>query len=154
MTWQPDADGSRWVPKIRRGAVGPQPNSTSQKNDSRCLKIVDTFRCVDGVCCDSACGLGDGSDCQACAVAAGAARDGCLRDMFVENGTPCPDGTCQDGACLTAAPPSTAVRRPTASVPKVGGGCSCDATGSTNLPWLPVLLLTSGFARVFRRKRR
>ena len=27
--------------------------------------------CVDGVCCDTACGGGAGDDCQACAVAAG-----------------------------------------------------------------------------------
>ena len=32
--------------------------------------------CTDGVCCDGACGGGDPSDCQACAVALGAASDG------------------------------------------------------------------------------
>jgi len=32
--------------------------------------------CVDGVCCNMACGGGDPSDCQACSVAAGAAEDG------------------------------------------------------------------------------
>jgi hypothetical protein len=32
--------------------------------------------CVDGVCCDTACGGDDADDCQACSVAAGAAADG------------------------------------------------------------------------------
>jgi hypothetical protein len=32
--------------------------------------------CVDGVCCESACGGGAGSDCQACGVAAGGTADG------------------------------------------------------------------------------
>jgi FG-GAP repeat len=32
--------------------------------------------CVDGVCCDSACGGGDPNSCQACSVATGAAADG------------------------------------------------------------------------------
>jgi FG-GAP repeat protein len=32
--------------------------------------------CTDGVCCNTACGGGDPSDCQACSVAAGAAVDG------------------------------------------------------------------------------
>ena len=32
--------------------------------------------CVDGVCCDAACGNGDPTDCQACAVAKGGAKDG------------------------------------------------------------------------------
>ncbi len=32
--------------------------------------------CVDGVCCDTACGGGSATDCQACAKAKGAAKDG------------------------------------------------------------------------------
>lgn len=32
--------------------------------------------CVDGVCCDSACGGGNANDCQVCSVAAGGAADG------------------------------------------------------------------------------
>ena len=32
--------------------------------------------CVDGVCCHTACGNGDASDCQACATAKGGAKDG------------------------------------------------------------------------------
>jgi hypothetical protein len=32
--------------------------------------------CVDGVCCDQACGYGDGQDCQACSYAHGGTKDG------------------------------------------------------------------------------
>lgn len=44
--------------------------------------------CVDGVCCEEACG-GTASDCQACSVAAGAAEDG--RCSLVDRGTVCRD---------------------------------------------------------------
>ena len=78
--------------------------------------------CVDGVCCDSACGNG-AEDCQACSVARGATQDGvctvlpaqalcragrsqacdvaercdgvsplCPEDVMVDAGTPCSDG--------------------------------------------------------------
>ena len=44
----------------------------------KCSKNSDcsTGFCVDGVCCNSACGGGNKTDCQACSVAAGAAKDG------------------------------------------------------------------------------
>jgi hypothetical protein len=37
--------------------------------------------CVDGVCCASACGGGDPNDCQACAIAAGAASNGSCQPL-------------------------------------------------------------------------
>ncbi|HZF49779.1 MAG TPA: kelch repeat-containing protein [Polyangiaceae bacterium] len=45
---------------------------------SPCLAAADCYsgHCVDGVCCGSACGGGDASDCQACSAAAGAPVDG------------------------------------------------------------------------------
>jgi MYXO-CTERM domain-containing protein len=85
--------------------------------------------CVDGVCCDGACAGGSG-DCQACAVSAGAARDGacgplgvgqtcrpnlsvcdapevcdgvsvsCPADVVAPDGTLCGFGRCTAGACL------------------------------------------------------
>ncbi|MFH0900468.1 MAG: hypothetical protein V2A73_07550 [Pseudomonadota bacterium] len=50
--------------------------------------------CVDGVCCDSACGNGDPSDCQACSAARGATEDGtCTLTTTVcrpsRDGAPC-----------------------------------------------------------------
>ncbi|WP_147449968.1 hypothetical protein [Corallococcus carmarthensis] len=49
--------------------------------------------CVDGVCCDSACGGGT-SDCIACSMAAGAAADGTC-------GPRAANATCDDGAACT-----------------------------------------------------
>lgn len=89
----------------------------------------DGALCVDGVCCDTACGGGDASDCQACSVAAGGATDGvcgprgpgecrpsagacdaaeacdgasptCPEDQAEVDGTPCEaDGICEAGVC-------------------------------------------------------
>jgi MYXO-CTERM domain-containing protein len=85
--------------------------------------------CVDGVCCDAACGGGDGTDCQACSVNMGAATDGvcapiaagstcraaafdcdvaevcdgssiaCPADSVSPDGAVCPGGACQAGIC-------------------------------------------------------
>jgi hypothetical protein len=84
--------------------------------------------CVDGVCCDSQCGGGDPTDCQACSVLAGAAQDGhcgpvaqgracgsqnaclmpsscdgtsvaCPPQQSQPNGTACPGGSCLGGVC-------------------------------------------------------
>ena len=82
--------------------------------------------CVDNMCCDTACGGGQG-DCQACSVSAGAAKDGvcgvvkkgsvcrqassvcdasevcdgvklvCPADAFKPAGSLCPGGVCQAG---------------------------------------------------------
>lgn len=59
--------------------------------------------CVDGVCCDTSCGGGVTSDCQACSVAAGAATDGTCGPT---DGNACDDGNlcttsdqCHTGTC-------------------------------------------------------
>jgi hypothetical protein len=64
--------------------------------------------CVDGVCCNTACGGGVATDCQACSVAAGAAQDGVCGPT---TGNACNDGdactqadTCQAGACVGHSP--------------------------------------------------
>lgn len=48
------------------------PNGGPCQADDDC----DALHCVDGVCCDSACGGGSPDDCQACSVQDGAAVDG------------------------------------------------------------------------------
>lgn len=53
--------------------------------------------CVDGVCCDSACGGGVATDCQACSVARGAAADGACGT--VSDGRVCREAA---GACDVA----------------------------------------------------
>lgn len=87
--------------------------------------------CIDGVCCDSACGNGDPNDCQACSRAAGTTADGkcevltaahvcrkaretcdvadtcdgtnkaCPADGVTANGAECPGGNCRNGTCVT-----------------------------------------------------
>ena len=113
--------------------------------------------CTDGVCCDSACGGGDGSDCQACSVAAGGREDGlcsprkptalcrpkasacdvedlcdgasktCPADAVAPNGSAC-NG---DGICTTGicsvAPPAKAE----ATAPADEGGADVSAGCST-----------------------
>ncbi|MEZ4309823.1 MAG: hypothetical protein R3F14_17435 [Polyangiaceae bacterium] len=95
--------------------------------------------CVDGVCCNSACGGGDMTDCQACSVSAGAASDGicgpvdfgilcraavdecdadevcdglmlsCPVDMTLPDGAPCSGGACLAGVCEMGGTTSTGV---------------------------------------------
>lgn len=71
-----------------------------------CSNAADcpTGFCVDGVCCDTACGGGATDDCSACSVAAGAPTNGVCAPL---TGTACDDGnacttidTCQAGACV------------------------------------------------------
>jgi MYXO-CTERM domain-containing protein len=49
-----------------------KPAGASCTGDAQCTSGY----CVDGVCCASACGGGDQTDCQACSVAAGGTSDG------------------------------------------------------------------------------
>ncbi|MGF1465442.1 MAG: hypothetical protein ACFCGT_04845 [Sandaracinaceae bacterium] len=80
-------DGSVWLV----GAQGDDLEDARDVGTARVLTYVDrreigepcadrldcaTGFCVDGVCCNEACGDGDGADCRACSVAAGAPVDG------------------------------------------------------------------------------
>ena len=65
--------------------------------------------CVDGVCCDAACGGGAPDDCEACSVAAGARLDGVCADT---SGNACSDASacttedvCAAGVCVGGATP-------------------------------------------------
>ena len=72
------ASGSAIAGKTSAGAgyvyaaVAAKTDGTACTDASECQSNF----CVDGVCCSSACGGGDAGDCQACAVAKGAVRDG------------------------------------------------------------------------------
>jgi len=64
--------------------------------------------CVDGVCCDTACGGGVSTDCQACSLMAGGTADGTCTPS---SGNACNDGnactqtdTCQSGVCTGSNP--------------------------------------------------
>ena len=109
----------------------------SRARGDACAKASEciTDFCVDGVCCDTACGGSDPSDCKACTHALGASEDGvcsaalptltcrpaksdcdapercdgvtmsCPTDSLVLNGATCASGTCVNGACV---PPAAA----------------------------------------------
>ena len=105
---------------------------TSAKQGKACQVDADcqSGHCSDKVCCDTACGGGVSTDCQACSKAAGAAADGtcgpaaastvcrpalgscdqaescdgtatsCPADLFVADGSPCTNGSCAKGICV------------------------------------------------------
>ncbi len=75
------------------------PDGEECTADTDCLNS----HCVDGVCCNIACGGNDTDDCQACSIAAGATTDGVCENL---TGTTCDDGsfcngteTCTTGVC-------------------------------------------------------
>jgi MYXO-CTERM domain-containing protein len=70
------AAASRTTPV--RQAAGVRPLRTTIGAGAACLEDADcgSGHCVDGVCCDTACGGGATDDCSACSVAAGAVTDG------------------------------------------------------------------------------
>ena len=97
--------------------------------------------CVDGVCCDTACGGGAGDDCQACSVAAGASSNGACGPT---TGNACSDESactvvdaCASGVCAGAGSPclgGTACSVSGASftcAPCPAGTSSTDGTGAT-----------------------
>jgi hypothetical protein len=99
---------------------------------SICSKSADctSSNCVDGVCCDTACGGGDLTDCLACSMPAGATTNGvcgavkagvvcrglvgpcdlpetcdgtltsCPQNAVATDGTPCTGGSCSGGVCV------------------------------------------------------
>ncbi|WP_437620479.1 kelch repeat-containing protein [Sorangium sp. So ce1151] len=104
--------------------------------------------CVDGVCCDTACG-GGASDCQVCSASHGAGANGTCtllpRDVCTTNcagkpdGTPCEDGnpcttgrTCQADVCTGGSP----VACPPPAQCQLPGACSL-ITGRCEYPSKP-----------------
>ena len=72
---------TRYAPNSPLGAYRVQGRviTPAAANGASCSspKQCHSGFCVDGVCCDKACGMGSsGADCQACSVAQGAAKDG------------------------------------------------------------------------------
>jgi alpha-tubulin suppressor-like RCC1 family protein len=91
--------------------------------------------CVDGVCCDDACGGGDPTDCLACSTAAGGTADGSCTALPAA--TPCADdgNVCTQDLCDSAAIcqhlPGNAGTQCRAATP---GGCdlaaACDGSAA------------------------
>ena len=80
--------------------------------------------CVDGVCCDVACGGGLATDCQACSVAAGGTSDGTCSPAVT--GTPCAPVT----ECMQAAACNGSSDQCPAQTP-VPDGTSCSGGNGT-----------------------
>lgn len=123
------ADGGRGAVYAFRAGLGA--GSACSSGDA-CVH----GHCVDGVCCDTACGGGRTDDCSACSIAAGGTVDGtcgpasaavvcrasrgacdvldrcdgaslgCPADVVAPNGQACVEGACLDGACVAGAEPS------------------------------------------------
>ena len=100
------------------GSCAPQLGDGGGCNRST---MCQNGNCTDGVCCNTACGGGDPSDCQACNVTPGvcAALDG----TACSDSDACTTGdTCAAGVCTPATP----------TVCDDGNGCTsdtCDAVG-------------------------
>ena len=140
-TMDPDCPPDQWcnvdacAPKKAQGAPA--------QNDDECKSGF----AHDGVCCDKAC---DGGPCEACAMTAGATKDGqctevtakcddmnaCTDDACVSgvcvsqsrlDGTPCEGGVCIAGVCLLDTNSTTSTGSGTASN---GSGEASSATSS------------------------
>lgn len=92
--------------------------------------------CVDGVCCDTACGGGGTNDCQACSVQAGAAANGTCGPVAAARSCRAARGACDveercDGVSTTC-PADGVVANGTAC--ENGGTCSAGVCSSAAAP--------------------
>lgn len=113
---------------IMTPAADGQPCTTG----SECVSV----NCVDGLCCDTACGGGDATDCQACSVAAGASVNGACSPLAA--GAPCGDQDdieCSNPDTCTGAGRCQPNHKPaTTACGDQGLGCllddTCDGSGA------------------------
>lgn len=87
---QPPSPGAAYVYVLKK---------TSGETCTDAMECLSGY-CVDGVCCNTACGGDDLDDCVACSIAAGAATDGICE--AIPDGTLCNDGSlcAQSDSCL------------------------------------------------------
>jgi len=92
----------------------------------------DSQQCVDGVCCETACGGGDTGDCQACSIGAGGTANGsCVLRTGQTCGATAPD-LCETAAICDTTPfcpgPAPIAACTDAPVASCGGGSCPDVT--------------------------
>lgn len=134
------------------------PLAATCMSDTEC----GSNHCVDGVCCDTACGQG-ADDCQACTSALGGATNGicsasltsvvcrpgsdpcdaaehcdgqsvtCGPDLPAIDGTPCATGLCQSGACVDPTSSSAIASSSTGTATAGSGSNSAGTAGSSGV---------------------
>jgi hypothetical protein len=126
--------------QFRRISIGTSTGSTCGSN-SQC----ESGFCVDGACCDTACGGGVRNDCQACSVKLGAAVDGTCspiaasvryicRDYANRTDTPtCDDREYCDGTSAVC-PPDLGTRQGLTCTSGGGIAGTCPANDTTGSP--------------------
>lgn len=85
--------------------------------------------CVDGVCCNTACGGGATDDCQACSAALGAPTDGTCAP--IPDGSACSLGTCNQGACVAPSTTSSSSSASSSSASSTSSSTSASSTSSS-----------------------
>ncbi len=148
-----------------RGQIGALPTTRSLGEACAAADECST-PCVDGVCCENACGDGNADDCTACSVAAGSATNGTCAvradDAICGGGGLCAAGSCVlvpdaggSDATTPATPDATQEDAGATGTPlrlDAGGGCACrTAPASSSLAaWLAALAVLVGVSRRVR----
>ncbi|MHB8875501.1 MAG: MYXO-CTERM sorting domain-containing protein, partial [Myxococcaceae bacterium] len=137
----PNTSSGYPIDRVRARIFSATPPAGSCTTSAQCASGF----CVDGVCCNVACG-GGSTDCMACSVAAGAAVDGTCGPVPAGRG--CSDGNacttvdaCSAGVCVGSSPVQCAA----IDACHVIGACST-ATGVCSTPAAPNGTLCPGGA--------
>jgi hypothetical protein len=112
-------------------------------DDAQCA----SGECVDGVCCESACGGGLVDDCVACAAALTGAADGVCAPLDTPSCEPVADAGVADASVADAGVGGG----PRGGV--VGGACGCDLTGRARTGGLWTSLVAGLVAYLIARRR-
>jgi len=120
--------------KLRR--VEDLANGAACTQDAACQSGF----CVDGVCCESACGGGNTSDCQACGVAAGGTADGVCGAVRANAAVVCRPSAvaCDVAEVCDGASTTCPADEPSASEPDLSGD-KCEDTADDVVSFLAAL---------------
>ncbi|MDQ3297469.1 MAG: hypothetical protein M3619_12845 [Myxococcota bacterium] len=80
QTYRPDLGTTRIFRRLISFVAAGNPPGITCSVDSQCASM----NCVDGYCCDTACGGGDLADCQACSIARGGSANGTCSVIQIE----------------------------------------------------------------------
>ena len=122
--------------RVKLRVVEDLPNGTACTQDAACQSGF----CVDGVCCESACGGGSTDDCQACGVAAGGTADGVCGAVRADAAVVCRPSAvaCDVAEVCDGASTTCPADEPSASEPDLSGD-KCEDTACDVVPFLAAL---------------